>query len=166
MEMSSCDPTSRGTKETVDAGNSAFDRHSLEMARQDCNLSDMALAIVPFARRLSRIDFEMQMGFSDRGKLRLERSTHGKVGYDLWRGGVRSIRLIVGGRSMHDAREAGHDYPVKLSILQRRLIAGLAPEFSDRLKLSEQNQRVITFDVPEWTIIRRKIEAATNPQCL
>ena len=47
---------------------------------------------------------------------------------------------------MHDAREAGHDYPVKLSILQRRLIAGLAPEFSDRLKLSEQNQRVITFD--------------------
>ena len=54
---------------------------------------------------------------------------------------------------MHDAREVGRDYPVKLSILQRRLIAGLAQEFADRLKLSEQNQRVISLDQPEWTTI-------------
>ena len=67
---------------------------------------------------------------------------------------------------MHDARESGQDYPVRLSILQRRLIAGLAPEFADRLKLSEQNQRVITFDLPEWTTIRRKVESATIPMLL
>ncbi len=64
---------------------------------------------------------------------------------------------------MHDAREVSRDYPVKLSILQRRLIAGLAPEFADRLKLSEQNQRVVNFDLSGWTTIRRKVEAATNP---
>jgi hypothetical protein len=63
---------------------------------------------------------------------------------------------------MHDAREVGRDYPVKLSFLQRRLIAGLVPEFTDRLKLSEQNQRVISFNLPEWTIVRRQVEAATN----
>ena len=58
------------------------------------------------------------------------------------------------------------DYPVRLSILQRRLIAGLAPEFSDRLKLSEQNQRVITLDVPEWTTIRQKVEVGDGSQRL
>jgi hypothetical protein len=63
---------------------------------------------------------------------------------------------------MHDVRESSRDYPVRLSILQRRLIAGLAPEFASRLKLTEQNQRVITFDVPEWTAIRLKVEAATD----
>ncbi len=67
---------------------------------------------------------------------------------------------------MHDARESANDYPVRLSILQRRLIAGLAPEFADRLKLAEQNQRVITFDVPQWTTIKQKVEAATNPNAL
>jgi Plasmid pRiA4b ORF-3-like protein len=64
---------------------------------------------------------------------------------------------------MRDAHESGHDYPVKLGILQRRLIASLAPEFAGRLKLSEQNQRVIAFNVPEWTIIRHKIQSATDP---
>jgi len=64
---------------------------------------------------------------------------------------------------MHDARESTSDYPVRLSILQRRLIAALAPEFADRLKLTEQNQRVITFDVSQWTAIRQKVEAATDP---
>ncbi len=64
---------------------------------------------------------------------------------------------------MRDAQEPGRDYPVRLSILQRRLIAGLAPEFADRLKLSEQTQRVITFDIPEWKIIHRKVESARNP---
>ena len=64
---------------------------------------------------------------------------------------------------MHDARDVGRNYPVKLSILQRRLIAGLAPEFADRLKLSEQNQRVIPFDAPEWTTITRKVELALRP---
>jgi Plasmid pRiA4b ORF-3-like protein len=63
---------------------------------------------------------------------------------------------------MHDAREAGHDYPVKLGSLQRRLIAGLAPEFSDRLKLSEQNQKVITLKLPEWKTIQQKVEAGTD----
>ena len=64
---------------------------------------------------------------------------------------------------MHDAREVGRDYPVKLSILQRRLIAGLAQEFADRLKLSEQNQRVISLGLPEWTTIRQRVEAAMKP---
>ncbi len=64
---------------------------------------------------------------------------------------------------MHDARKVSRDYPVKLSILQRRLIAGMAPEFAGRLRLSEQNQRVVSFDSAEWTAIRRQIEAATNP---
>ena len=64
---------------------------------------------------------------------------------------------------MHDARDSGQDYPVKLSILQRRLIAGLAPEFANRLKLAEQNQRVITFDISHWTIIKQKVESTLRP---
>jgi hypothetical protein len=64
---------------------------------------------------------------------------------------------------MRDAHQSGQDYPVKLSILQRRLIAGMAPEFADRLKLSEQNQRVIALNLHEWSIVRQKVESATNP---
>jgi hypothetical protein len=63
---------------------------------------------------------------------------------------------------MGDAHQTGGDYPVKLSFLQRRLIAGLAPEFAERLKLSEANQRVITLDLPEWTTILQAVESATN----
>ena len=86
------------------------------------------------------------------------------VGYDAKKGAESNpIYLSFGGRSMYDARESGHDYPVRLGILQRRLIASVAPEFSDRLKLSEQNQRVITLSAPEWTIMRRKVESATDP---
>jgi hypothetical protein len=53
---------------------------------------------------------------------------------------------------------------VKLSVLQRRLVAGMAPEFADRLRLSEPNQRVVGFDLAEWTIILRHVVAGTNPK--
>jgi Plasmid pRiA4b ORF-3-like protein len=64
---------------------------------------------------------------------------------------------------MHNARKAVSEYPVRLSILQRRLIAGLVPEISSRLKLSEHNQRVIALDETEWSAVYEKVRSATNP---
>jgi hypothetical protein len=70
---------------------------------------------------------------------------------------------VIGGRTMPEKQETVHPFPVRLGVLQRRSIAELAPEFSDRLKLNEQNQRVIAFSLPEWKILRRKIRSAIPP---
>jgi hypothetical protein len=114
-------------------------------------------------RRVTRIDRESKWVLQIDGKMSLHMERVSWLGYDERGGGVEPIHPSVGGRPMRDAHPSGQNYPVKLSFLQRRLIAGIAPEFTDRLKLSEQNQRVITLDLPEWTTIRRKVESATNP---
>ncbi len=64
---------------------------------------------------------------------------------------------------MPEHQETVHQLPVRLSLLQRRSIAELDAEFSDRLKLNEQNQRVIALTLPEWKILRRKIRSAIHP---
>ncbi len=64
---------------------------------------------------------------------------------------------------MPEKQETVHQFPVRLRAMQRRSIAELAPEFSDRLKLNEQNQRVIAFSLPELKRLYRKIRSAIPP---
>ena len=44
-------------------------------------------------------------------------------------------------------------FPIKLTLAQRRVIAGLAPELGDRLKLNEQALRTIQFTLAEMRAI-------------
>ena len=60
---------------------------------------------------------------------------------------------------MHGEHPNGQEFPVRLSILQRRLIAGLTPELADYLRLDEPSQRVIPLERAEWIAICGKIEA-------
>jgi len=47
-------------------------------------------------------------------------------------------------------------FPVRLTQAQWKVVAGMFPEFSDRLNLDEKNQRVILFTVNELADIRDK----------
>jgi hypothetical protein len=51
-------------------------------------------------------------------------------------------------------------YPVKLTQAQRRVVAEIAPEFTERLRLDERNQRTISFTLAELRAIRVKAEEA------
>jgi pRiA4b ORF-3-like protein len=47
-------------------------------------------------------------------------------------------------------------FPVNLTQAQRKVVAEIAPEFADRLKLNERNQRTIPFTLTELTAIKEK----------
>jgi hypothetical protein len=49
--------------------------------------------------------------------------------------------------------DSSEHYPVKLTQAQRNVIAEIAPELSDRLKLDEKPQRTIPFSVAELKAI-------------
>jgi hypothetical protein len=51
-------------------------------------------------------------------------------------------------------------YPAKLTQAQRKVIAEIAPELSDRLKLDEKPQRTIQFTLAELKAIKEKAVAA------
>jgi len=63
-------------------------------------------------------------------------------------------------RAMPVRQECCDRFPVRLSILQRRCIAGLTPEFHDRLKLEERTQRAIALTLAEWKLIQRTVSSA------
>src|SRR5262249_52438628 len=50
--------------------------------------------------------------------------------------------------------------PVRLTQAQRKVVAEIAPEFADRLKLDEKPQRTILFTVAELKAIMEKAAAA------
>jgi hypothetical protein len=47
-------------------------------------------------------------------------------------------------------------FPVKLTQAQRKLVAEVAPELADRLKLGERNQRTIPFTLAELRAVKEK----------
>lgn len=51
-------------------------------------------------------------------------------------------------------------FPVKLTQSQRKVVAEIAPELADRLKLDECNQRTIQFTLAELKAIKEKAAAA------
>ncbi len=54
---------------------------------------------------------------------------------------------------MADTRQR---FPVKLTQAQRKVVAEIAPELADRLKLDERNQRTISFTLAELRAIKEK----------
>ena len=55
----------------------------------------------------------------------------------------------------HDQQSEQH-FLVKLTQAQRKVVAEIAPEFADRLKLDERNQRTIQFTLAELKAIKEK----------
>jgi hypothetical protein len=51
-------------------------------------------------------------------------------------------------------------FPLKLTLAQRKLLAEVAPNLADRLKLDEPNQRIVDFTVAELKAIKTKAETA------
>ena len=51
-------------------------------------------------------------------------------------------------------------FPIKLTLAQRKLVAAVAPAFSDRLKLDEPNQRIIEFTEAELKKLKATAETA------
>jgi hypothetical protein len=49
-----------------------------------------------------------------------------------------------------------HDFPVRLTQAQRKVVAEIAPELADRLKLDEKPQRIIRFTLAELKAIKEK----------
>jgi hypothetical protein len=47
-------------------------------------------------------------------------------------------------------------FPVRLTQAQRKAVADIAPELSDRLKLRERNQRAIPFTPAELKAVKDK----------
>jgi hypothetical protein len=56
--------------------------------------------------------------------------------------------------------DSSDHYPVKLTQAQRKVIAEIAPELTDRLKLDEKPQRTIQFTLDELTAIKEKASNA------
>ena len=54
---------------------------------------------------------------------------------------------------MPRSRQPEGHFPVKLTQAQRKAVAEIAPELTDRLKLDERNQRTIPFTLPELKAI-------------
>ena len=46
--------------------------------------------------------------------------------------------------------------PVRLTQAQRKVVAEIAPQLADRLKLDERNQRTIEFSLAELKAIKEK----------
>ena len=53
-------------------------------------------------------------------------------------------------------------FPVLLTQAQRKVVAEIAPEFADRLKLDERNQRTIQFTLAELKAIKEKAGKAVR----
>ncbi len=51
-------------------------------------------------------------------------------------------------------------FPLKLTLAQRKILAEIIPDFAQRLKLDEPNQRIVSFTVAELKTIQAK--AGTN----
>ena len=47
-------------------------------------------------------------------------------------------------------------FPVRLTHAQRKVVAGVAPQLADRLKLAERNQRTISFTLAELKSIKER----------
>ena len=58
--------------------------------------------------------------------------------------------------------ESHQRFPVKLTQAQRKVVAEIAPEFADRLKLDEQSQRTIPFTRAELKTIQKQAAAAVR----
>jgi hypothetical protein len=50
-------------------------------------------------------------------------------------------------------------YPVRLTRAQRKVVAEIVPEFAERLKLDEPDQRTVPFTVAEMKVIQKKAAA-------
>lgn len=46
-------------------------------------------------------------------------------------------------------------YPIRPTLAQRKVVAEIVPEFAERLKLDEPDQRTIRFTVCELKIIQK-----------
>jgi hypothetical protein len=57
---------------------------------------------------------------------------------------------------------APHHFPVRLTQAQRKVVAEIAPELANRLKLDEQNQRNILFTLDEMKGIKEKVDRAVG----
>jgi hypothetical protein len=53
-------------------------------------------------------------------------------------------------------QQTDQHFPVKLTQAQRKVVAEIAPELADRLKLNERNQRTIPFTLAELNTIKAK----------
>ena len=61
---------------------------------------------------------------------------------------------------MSDKQETERRFPVRFTFVQRKLIAGDFAEFSERLKLDEPNQRLVSFSLDEMRAIQEGIRLA------
>jgi hypothetical protein len=59
-------------------------------------------------------------------------------------------------------RNPDQRFPVKLTQAQRKVVAEIAPELAERLKLDERNQRTIPFTLAELGTIQEKAGAAVR----
>jgi hypothetical protein len=57
-------------------------------------------------------------------------------------------------------KEKNRRFPVRLTLAQRIVVAEVLPELSDRLKLDETNQRVVSLTLDELNVIRNAIVPA------
>jgi hypothetical protein len=57
---------------------------------------------------------------------------------------------------MPRSQEPEARFPVRLTQAQRKVVAEIAPELADRLKLDEKPQRTIQFTLTELKAIREK----------
>jgi hypothetical protein len=51
-------------------------------------------------------------------------------------------------------------FRIKLTLAQRKFVAGVVPAFADRLKLDEPNQRIIEFTVAELNRLKETASTA------
>ena len=61
--------------------------------------------------------------------------------------------MRTGGPTTPDSQQ---HFPVRLTQAQRKVVAEIAPELADRLKLDERNQRTIQFTLAELKAIKEK----------
>ena len=57
---------------------------------------------------------------------------------------------------MSDNQRAEQRFPVRLTFAQRKAIAEIFPEFSERLRLDEPNQRLVSFSLDELRAIHQQ----------
>src|SRR5262245_12263286 len=63
---------------------------------------------------------------------------------------------------MRKSSEPDRSYPVKLTPAQRKAVAEVAPDISDRLQLDKPNQRTIRLSLPELKAVRAKAGAEVS----
>ena len=64
---------------------------------------------------------------------------------------------------MSDKHDSEQRFPLRFTFAQRKLIAEIFPEFSDRLRLDEPNERLVSFSLDEMRAIHQgsKLAIAT-----